>query len=219
MAIKDQCAKCRFHDGENCTKLVPLFDGTSCGIYAKRINLEKKDNFSTDSTTVVEPQVENQYEEEVEHPSNEDIHGWLMFFLIFFVGIGSIGTLIRSFVTFDAAYDFWLSVSDVVFALGYLVTGVFTLIAFYKRDTDAVFLAKTYVILCFISNLFALFVSDGSDKMVSSMIRSIIWCCIWFIFLCKSKQIQRRIPRNYRKTKMRDWIIIAAVSLSFLLFI
>ena len=90
------------------------------------------------------------------------------------------------------------------------------MVAFYKRDTDAVFLAKTFVILCFASNLLALFVSDGevgSDKMVLRMIRSIIWCCIWFIFLCSSNQVQSIIPKSYRRTKTRDWIIIATVVL------
>lgn len=219
MPIKDQCANCRFQDSENCTKLVPSFDGTSCEVYAKRINLEKENEYS-DLEQPIETESKNQddnfYDDEIEQPSDEDIHGWLKFFLIFFVGIGSFASLIMSFVTFEAADNFWFSASDVAFAFVYLATGIFTLVAFYKRDTDAVFLAKTFVILCFASNLLALFVSDGevgSDKVVLRMIRSIIWCCIWFIFLCSSNQVQSIIPKSYRKTKTRDWIIIATVVL------
>ncbi|TGG40794.1 MULTISPECIES: hypothetical protein [Bacteroidales] len=219
MPIKDQCANCRFQDSGNCTKLVPSFDGTSCDVYAKRINLEKENEYP-DLVQPIETESENQddnfYDDEIEQPSDEDIHGWLKFFLIFFVGIGSFASLIISFVTFEAADNFWFSASDVAFALVYLATGIFTLVAFYKRDTDAVFLAKTFVILCFASNLLALFVSDGevgSDKMVLRMIRSIIWCCIWFIFLCSSNQVQNIIPKSYRRTKTRDWIIIATVVL------
>lgn len=224
MPIKDQCANCRFQDGENCTKLVPIFDGTSCDVYTKRINLikeeESQEGSQSDVTTTVEIGSENQYnnydEDEIEQPNDEDIHGWLKFFLIFFVGIGSVASLIMSFVTFEAADNFWLSASDIAFAIVYLATGILTLVAFHKRDTDAVFLAKTFVVLCFASNILALFGSEGeigSDKMVPRMIRSIIWCCIWFIFLCSSNQVQSLIPKSYRKAKTRDWIIIAAVIL------
>lgn len=215
MPIKDQCANCRFQEGENCKKLVPSFDGTSCDVYAKRINLDKEDEERIIPSSA-ETQTEPQYEQEIEMPSDEDIHGWLKFFLIFFVGIGSVGSLVMSLVSFESGDNFWISASDVVFALVYLAVGILTLVAFYKRDTDAVFLAKTYVVLCFASNLISLFVTEGelgSDKIVVRLIRSIIWSCIWFIFLCNSNQVKGLIPVSYRKTKTRDWIIIATIIL------
>lgn len=155
-------------------------------------------------------------DDDIEVPSDEDIHGWLKFFLIVFVGIGSIASVVLNFATFESGDNFWMSSSDVVFSLVYLATGILTIVAFHKRDTDAVFLAKTFVVLCFASNLLGLFTMDGennSTKVVTSMIRSIIWCCIWFIFLCNSNQVERLIPVTYRKTKTRDWIIIATVIL------
>lgn len=215
MPIKDQCANCRFQEGENCKKLVPSFDGTSCDVYVKRINLDKEDEEQIIPSNT-EEQVESQYEQEIEMPSYEDIHGWLKFFLIFFVGIGSVGSLVMSFVSFESGDNFWISASDVAFALIYLAAGILTLVAFHKRDTDAVFLAKTYIVLCFASNLIGLFATDGefvSDKVVVRLIRSIIWCCIWFIFLCNSNQVESLIPISYRKTKIRDWIIIATIIL------
>lgn len=216
MAIKDQCDNCRFPNENNCTQLVPSYDGTSCDVYAKRINLDKEEKFDSSNTAVyIEPAL-IEYDEGVEVPSDENIHGWLKFFLIVFVGIGSIGSVILNLVTFESGENFWMSSSDVVFSLVYLATGIFTIIAFNKRDTDAVFLAKTFVILCFASNLLGLFTMDGESsntKMVTTMIRSIIWCCIWFIFLCNSNQVERLIPITYRKIKTRDWIIIATVIL------
>lgn len=214
MAIKDQCDNCRFLDGEGCSKLEPSFDGTSCDVYAKRINLEKEEE--TVNPIVETAATDNQLEDEIELPSDEKIHGWLKFFLIFFVGIGSIASLIISIATFEAGDNFWISSSDIVFATIYLATAVLTLVAFHKRDTDAVFLAKTFVVLCFASNLLGLFATDGevgSDKIITRLIRSIIWCCIWFIYLCNSYQVESLIPGSYRKTKTRDWIIIAAVVL------
>lgn len=214
MAIKDQCDNCRFRYGEGCSKLEPSFDGTSCDVYAKRINLEKEEE--TVNPIVETAATDNQFEDDIELPSDEKIHGWLKFFLIFFVGIGSIASLIISIATFEAGDNFWISSSDIVFATIYLVTAVLTLVAFHKRDTDAVFLAKTFVVLCFASNLLGLFATDGqvgSDKIITRLIRSIIWCCIWFIYLCNSNQVESLIPGSYRKTKTRDWIIIATIVL------
>lgn len=211
MPIKDQCANCRYQEGENCQRLVPSFDGTSCEVYAKRINLEKE-NEEHIVLPHAETQRESQCEQEKENPSDESIHGWLKFFLIFFVGIGSVGSLMMSYVAFEPDGNFWISASDVAFALVYLTVGILTLVAFHKRDTDAVFLAKTFVVLCFASNLLALFATEGTvgnNKSIVRLIRTIIWCCIWFIFLYNSNQVKRLIPTSYRKSKTRDWVIIA----------
>lgn len=220
MPIKDQCANCRFQDGENCAKLVPSFDGTSCDIYTKRINLVKEE-YQPEETPAIETISDNQYnnydEDEIEQPSDEDIHGWLKFFLICPVGLGSIITLISNLVELrDLESNFWLTAFAMSFVLALVGSGIMTLVAFYKRDSDAVFLAKTYVILCFASNILALFGVEGEangDKLVAQFIRSIIWCCIWFIFLCNSNQVHRLMPKSYRKTKTRDWVIIAFVIL------
>lgn len=223
MPIKEQCNNCRYHIDNNCTQLVTPFDGTSCDVYVKRINLYKTENESESlSITQQVTSGDNQditsefIDDDIEAPSDEDIHGWLKFFLIVFVGIGSVASVVLNFATFESGDNFWMSSSDVVFSLVYLATGISTIVAFHKRDTDAVFLAKTFVVLYFASNLLGLFTMDGennSTKVVTSMIRSIIWCCIWFIFLCNSNQVERLIPVTYRKTKTRDWIIIATVIL------
>lgn len=225
MAIKDQCEKCRFKGEIGCSKLVPSFDGTSCDVYVKRINLEKEKEELTEITPVISDihdenssSVDNYYGNDDEDvPSDESIHGWLKFFLIFFVGIGSVATLALSSVNFESGEDLLLSFGDVVYAIIYLLTGVFTIIAFHKRDTDAVFLAKIFVIFCFGSNLLSLFLNDvselGGDKVVVRMIRSIVWCCIWFLYLCNSNQVERIIPKSYRKTKTRDWVLIGTIVL------
>lgn len=223
MSIKDQCNNCRYLIDNNCSQLIPTYDGISCDKYVKKINLskEKKElqEFTTASTNVdIEYQIpsDNNADENGDIPSDEKIHGWLKFFLIVFVGIGSIFSLIYNFATFESGDNFWISISDVVFAVVYLVVGIFTIVAFHKRDTDAVFLAKTFVILCFASNLLGLLTMDGemtNTKVITNMIRSIFWCCIWFVFLCNSAQVKRLIPIEHRTTKTRDWIIISAVIL------
>lgn len=212
MPIKDQCANCRYQEGERCQKLAPLFDGTSCDVYAKRINLDKEDKEQIQvGTPNVETQAGTQYEHGIEQPSDENIHGWLTFFLVL-VGLGSVLTLVWNFVSFESDDNFWISATDVAFSLGYFIIGIMTLVAFRKRDTDAVFLAKTYLVFCFVSNFLALFSTDeeiGNYKIVVYASRSILWSCIWFVFLCKSAQVKRLFPSSYRKTQTRDWIIIA----------
>lgn len=216
MPIKDQCQNCRFRTGDNCTRLVPSFDGTSCDIYIKRIDLEKEHLQPQIPLTESNNHKQTDTEEKSKTPSDEKIHGWLNFFLIVFVGFGSVGSVILHLVTFDPDNNFWIAAVDVVFSLIYLATGICTITAFHKRDTDAVFLAKTFIMLCFLSNLLGLFTSEGESSVsrtAASMIRSIIWCFIWFIFLYNSSQVKRLIPIGYRKTKTRDWVIIGTAIL------
>ncbi len=109
MPIKDQCNNCRFQADNKCTQLVPTFDGTSCDVYIKRINLEKeKEELQETSPVISETQNEDYHTNnndcgyDEDSPSEESIHGWLKFFLIFFVGIGSVATLVMSFINFES---------------------------------------------------------------------------------------------------------------------
>ncbi len=110
MPIKDQCGNCRYQVDNKCTQLVPTFDGTSCDVYIKRINLEKDIEELQETPPVISDTqnedchpINNDYGYDGEDiPSDESIHGWLKFFLIFFVGIGSVATLVMSFINFES---------------------------------------------------------------------------------------------------------------------
>lgn len=218
MAIKDQCEKCRFKEENGCSKLVPSFDGTSCDVYAKRINLEKEKE-ELHETTPINSDTQNEnpnlgdnyhgYAEDI--PSDESIHGWLLFFLSVFVGIGSIWSIGELFTLNLGNEESWLALFTVVIVLGFVTTGIFTIIAFKRRDSDAVLLAKTYIILRFIFSISAIFSDDLTSRETSQAISSTIWSIIWYIFLFCSTQIKRQIP--IRKSKTRDWILIGAIIL------
>ena len=218
MAIKDQCEKCRFNEENGCSKLVPSFDGTSCDVYAKRINLEKEKE-ELHETTPINSDTQNEnpnlgdnyhgYDEDI--PSDESIHGWLLFFLSVFVGIGSIWSICELFTLNLGNEESWLALFTVVIVLGFVTTGIFTIIAFKRRDSDAVLLAKTYIILRFIFSISAIFSDDLTSRETSQAISSTIWSIIWYIFLFCSTQIKRQIP--IRKSKTRDWILIGAIIL------
>ena len=83
MAIKDQCEKCRFNEENGCSKLVPSFDGTSCDVCIKRINLEKDKEELAETTPIISDihdesseSVDTYYGNDDEDvPSDESIHG------------------------------------------------------------------------------------------------------------------------------------------------
>lgn len=217
MAIKKQCEDCRFVNDGHCIKLLPSYDGASCAFYAKRIDLTKKRRNNKQGPTTSNNNASVKSENEIEIPSKETIHGWLLVFLIL-VGCGSISSVL-AFYLFDLNRDF--ADIRIAYSLVYAITGICTIVAFYKRDTDAVFLAKIFVILGLLSKLFCWFALDElialSRNTENIIIRSIIWSCVWFAFLCNSKQIKRLVPISYRRAKPRDWIIIVAASLLFLI--
>lgn len=224
MPIKEQCNNCRYHIDNNCTQLAPSFDGTSCGVYVKRKNLEKNENDS-ESLSATQPVATGDNQDITsgyidgnnEIPSDEDIHGWLLFFLIVFVGLGSTWSIVELFGLNLGNESIWISIYTVVTVLCYVSTGVFTIIAFKKRDSDAVILAKTYIIIRFALSILALASDDLTSRETSQTISSIFWCVIWFIFLYCSKQVKRQIP--IRKSKTRDWILGGAVILLPLAFL
>lgn len=217
MPVENQCENCRFYKKNGCPWPLPTFNGAVCDKYVQKIDLEKKDDKKLQYNS---PSTENpvgEFDAETDQPSKEGIHGWLSFFLIFFVGIGSVLSLISTFIEFKSGEDFLYSSFDVLFSLVYLATGIFTIYAFHKRDTDAVFLAKTFVLCCFASNLISLSFNDiselGGERGIARMVRSLVWCLIWFIFLFTSKQVKSLIPKAYRRTKTRDWVLIGILVL------
>ena len=220
MANKDQCDKCRYQIDGICRQAVQTFDGTSCEQYAKRIDLRKKTDISAvpgpsitygnedeDNTTIVN----NDNCEGIAQPAPEDIHGWLLLFLIFFVGIRCFVSIGELFTFFYDEEFLWVNLFTVSLTVGYVASGIFTIVAFKKRDTDAIFLGKTYIIYGFIISLFGLVSGVLAEQETNRAISSAIWCVIWYAFFFTSKQIKQQIP--VRKTKTRDWILIGAIIL------
>lgn len=161
-------------------------------------------------------------ENQGENPQEkEPLKGWLLFFLIVYVGIGSAVSLALNIKDYSNDGNFWTSTIDLAFATMYLVTGIFTIVAFVKRQSDAVYLAKLYIIMCFCSNLIALIVQDDlsvTQREFRSMARSLGWSLIWFIYMYRSHQINELFPLENRKIKTRSIIITVAAFLIPALF-
>lgn len=149
-------------------------------------------------------------------PSNENIHGWLSFFL-FYIGVGGAFNFIFLLVTFTPQeYDFnyILLGSDLLGALLMWGLSVYILVAFWRRTTNAVFLGKTYAVLCFILNIVLSIVGDFEDYAIGSSSHSLsasMWSVVWYIYFSKSSQVKRLIPVLYRKPFKCDNYIIAFI--------
>lgn len=157
---------------------------------------------------------EDYYDEDT--PSNERISGWLSVFLYLGIGGGLLISLLFNLYEFDKlntpSLFKWL---DMAFYGALAVTGVMTIIGFYRRWRDAVYMAMTFVTMNFIQAFIVLCFGDVSgDDVFSSSIRPMAWSAIWFIYLLCSAKVERIIPRAYRKMTLRCWILIAACVLT-----
>lgn len=144
----------------------------------------------------------------------EKITGWLAFFLIVFVGLGSVLSLVMSCLdNSTGSYQWNPEIGDVAFAVIYSIVGAVTIMAFYSRQSDAVCLARIYIVLCFLSNALVLCLSDhdaDTPRELRNMLKSLVWCVVWFVFTYKSEQINRLFPRQMRRSRLRDWLLLAA---------
>lgn len=179
---------------------------TDCGNNATDFEPENINSQHTDK----EPEIQRENPQE-----KEPIKGWLMFFLIVYVGIGSAASLALNIIDYSNDGNFWTSTIDLAFATIYLTTGIFTIIAFVKRQSDAIYLAKLYIIMCFCSNLTALIAQDEATTQheLKSMARSLIWSLIWFVYMYRSQQIKNLFPPENRKAKARSIILTVAALL------
>lgn len=148
--------------------------------------------------------------------SNTSISGWLSFFL-FAIIVGGLISAIYPIATFnvaDYANNFCLGAVDIVTGIFMLVVAVYTVFAFTKRKPNAVFWGRTYVILVFLTNIFVLISGSTEDTGLQSASRSFksaIWGIVWFLYLAYSNQVQRIIPKTFRKASKKDWGILSGI--------
>ena len=232
--IKEQCDNCKKFNS-TCKEIVE-FNEKSCALYQKKgIDLEKRnetksiindENRNTslfDATGTAPDECEEFVYTREFLKENTTISGWFLFFCLSVV-VGGFISFVYPVLTFDVddySGSYILGLADVVPGFLLFVLSILTLLAINRRDTDAIFLAKTYVIVCFAYNLIVLFVGgfeDNKINCISSVVRSLLWAVIWFLYLIYSDQVQENFPSEYRKSKPRDWYIIAAIVILPLFF-
>ena len=135
----------------------------------------------------------------IEEEAENEIGGWLSVFL--WVGLGG-GALMSLFNIFSQ-----LSLLRPLYSFILLATGaclvciaVAAIVAFFKRKPNAVALAKTYIAMIAIDaavSFVSIFVFDDQTAWKPAL-RSVVWSCVWFTYLCCSTRVEAVIPKSTR---------------------
>jgi hypothetical protein len=217
---EEQCRQCNTR--ETCLEIKD-FDGTPCPNYREQYSQQAETEEVSDSdfeTTDVHsdagcestPKITREYLK-----VNTRIHGWLIFFFVAIL-VGAVFSLISTLVTFD--FDEYgrsvsLALFDILTSSLLLVVAILTVVAFMRRNSDAVFLGKMYIVAVFAINLFTLIMGGYEESGVGSLsqlVRSLVWAVVWFCYLTFSKQVKSVIPKGYRKVWKQDYLLLALLA-------
>ena len=77
-----------------------------------------------------------------------------------------------------------------------LVTAILTIIAFYKRKSNAVSLATTYIAMIVLDGVMSIIIAVVSEdsSMYPQAFRQLCWGAIWFSYLRQSSKVELIIP-------------------------
>lgn len=232
MAIKDQCSQCSMYDGTLCKELnkQPTFDQMSCSNYVKsQIDLEKHSTKEMQDQNEGDVDVSNLNEINSKTITSEylksttKIRGWLLFFLVVVVIGGIVGFSYSIFACNLEEYgnNIAFALCDIIPSLMLCVLAFMTIYSFRARKRNAVFLAKTYVVAIFVSNILVLLSGELEPVGLGSLkhvVKGLCWSTTWFMYLCKSKQVQTIIPKEYRKVTSFDyWFVTLLISIPLIL--
>lgn len=143
--------------------------------------------------------------------SNTQIKGWLTFFLLA-IFVGGLISAVSSFTNFDAADyggNIWIGAVDIFIGVCLFAIAIYTIYAFIQRKPNALFYGRLYVFLVFVTNIISAIGGSIEFGTAKEVVRGVIWSIIWFFYLLLSSQVQRIIPKSFRKVKTADWIILA----------
>lgn len=160
-----------------------------------------------------EAEIEIDREREIELNSRESgIRGWLAFFI--WVGVigGAVGSVIIGIRlltenTFGLAYSIVYGIMLAVLML----TAVLTCIAFYSRSSNAVSLAKTYIVMIALDGIsYAIICMLTRNTFeIAQVFRQILWSIIWYSFLIKSQDVGNQFPVDRRKWGVTEKILLS----------
>lgn len=181
--------------------------GLICELTNAKADFEEKcENYLEDAEKKQkEIRIEQEFQESL------SISGWLAFFL--FVGVG-FGAVISCIIGFFDLQNVGLTLLGTSLYLAYygclLVTAILTIVAFYRRSTNAVSLAYTYIAMIFIDVIMCAYVyyifNDSATLMMG--LRSLIWAGIWCAYLALSSRVENLIPRKTRTWKLPEKILL-----------
>lgn len=140
----------------------------------------------------------------------KEIDGFLAFYLYFIVPFGLLAAYVSTLAnwkvdTFNGNVFGILYVISVLLFFSYFQ--IYTIYAFRKRKSDAVFIAKYQLIFLILGNVLAIFTS-GLDIVTWSFPVKILWGIIFLCYLFFSKDIEEIIPSKTRKIRPGNIVLI-----------
>lgn len=169
-------------------------------------------------------EVERQRVKEEELAKSDGITGFLAFYVFWSIPIGIALTIVSLFLgaAQAAGSGIFMTLYAIAFYGFYFYFSAYTIYAFVKKKSDAVFIAKYQLIILFVNNLLVLF-AGGGDTMLDNPGRlgaSLIWTVVFFVYLVMSDDVNERIPRETRKlSKLNKPLVILSIVLPVLFFI
>lgn len=177
---------------------------------------DETDEFSTDEITEINTDKANNLPTTIPHQhqkENPSVRGWLLFFVIC-LSIDAARHLFTFFKdVFTASADMSL-LAENVSAIFYAAFATYTVVSLLRHDTNAIFLARTCVIINIVSAAVSLlFTFLGNISLEENLILAffvyplkIIIDIIWFVFFKLSRQVKKDYLDGGAKT--RDWLFI-----------
>ena len=162
-----------------------------------------------------EVEKEKQVQVERERSTKEDltVSGWLALFLWLVIGGGAIASLILSILDVYRDFNFIILLYYLILLPCIILTAYLTIKGFYKRDSKAVSLAKTYIAIKAIDTISSIIMSVILDDYtgIQQIVRSMIWCGIWYSYIVNSKKVKVLIPEEIRTWGKTEKLILAIV--------
>lgn len=190
--------------------------GTVCSLTKEKPSFEDEcDNYVAD-----EEQLSKEASKVEVFEEEKNISGWLAFFLWVGVGLGAFISVIMGLAqTLGQGFGLMFSSLYLLMLASLLVTAISTIVAFYKRQTNAVSLATTYIAMIVLDGVMSLIIATISEdsSMFPQAFRQLIWGTIWFTYLRQSSKVELIIPQLKRTWNKFEKIIIAIYILSLTL--
>lgn len=213
MTNAERCAICKM-----CTKrsFTPE-QGIVCSLTGAKPTFEGEcPEYAVDESQV---QLAKVLEQNVERAVDERINGWLAFFLWVGVGFGATISFFSILTAMFAEQFGWIVTScQFVLITAIVLVAVLTIVGFYRRWSNAVALAKTYIALIFMDGLLSAVIGfvleDGS--MAFGTIRSFVWSAVWFTYLLCSAKVEGRIPSESRRWRGLEKTILSVAASIYL---
>ena len=148
---------------------------------------------------------------------SEKIGGWLGFFL-FQICVSLLVSLILVFTSQWSENVGIYYLFQGLITVPYTMVGIYTVYAFIRRKTNAVFWGYVYLLLCLITNLLSILFGYDSTNAITSL----VWNVIWGIYFILSDNVKTLIPKETRTVGWIDWtsaVIVVAIPSVMTLFI